>query len=211
MVSSVILISELSNIQAKEIQTLLKSLGYYDSSIDGIVGKNTTQGWAAFKADRWLDQHHNIGPASYQQLKSEALGNPDIHWADFNSKVSQYFSVGEVALFKGDRLPSNKQHQDNIVRLAKELDKVRDWWGGPLTVTSWYRPPHVERAVGGSFYSHPLGLAADIKSAQGDIFEFQRRFEREWYQVGKWKGGFGRGANRGFIHLDLRQRRVWNY
>jgi uncharacterized protein YcbK (DUF882 family) len=97
------------------------------------------------------------------------------------------------------------------LKLAKELDKVREWWGSGLRVTSWYRPPHAESAAKGSFANHPYGFAVDIAPVNGSVQELQRRFEAEWYRTGKWKGGFGRGAKKGFIHLDLRNRRIWDY
>ncbi|WP_353743953.1 D-Ala-D-Ala carboxypeptidase family metallohydrolase [Microcystis sp. LSC13-02] len=31
-----------------------------------------------------------------------------------------------------------------------ELDKIREEWGSPILITSWYRPQAVNRAVGSS-------------------------------------------------------------
>lgn len=43
------------------------------------------------------------------------------------------------------------------------LDPLREAWGGPLTVTSGYRCPELNRAVGGSATSaHLAGWAADL-------------------------------------------------
>ena len=43
------------------------------------------------------------------------------------------------------------------------LDPLREAWGGPLTVTSGYRCPELNRAVGGSETSaHTAGWAADL-------------------------------------------------
>lgn len=43
------------------------------------------------------------------------------------------------------------------------LDPLREAWGRPLTVTSGYRCPELNRAVGGSKSSHHCkGMAADI-------------------------------------------------
>lgn len=45
------------------------------------------------------------------------------------------------------------------------LDPLREAWGRPLTVTSGYRCPELNRAVGGSKTSHHLrGMAADIST-----------------------------------------------
>lgn len=207
-------LSELSADSAlvRQIQTWLKTLGYYDDVVDGVVGKNTNHAFASWKADHWLEFPTIIGPGSYSQLKEQASkSQTTIDWANFGSRISRHFTVGEVARRERQRIPTDPTHRANCIRLAQELDKVRDWWGGPLGVTSWYRPPAVERRVGGSFHSHPFGLAADIYPISGSVREMQRRFQAEWYNTNRWQGGFGRGAQRGFIHLDLRARRDWNY
>lgn len=214
MIQTTIAVDKLSRFQLDEVQTLLKQLGYYRDIVDGVFGKNTAHAFAEWKADNYLSDTDLIGAASYGLLKEQAgQGKTEdkISWSNFDSKVSKYFTVGEVALNQKDRIPVNPEHRRNIVRLAKLLDQVREWWGSPIRVTSWYRPPHVERRVGGSFHTHPFGLAADIAPANGRIAEFQNRFEKEWYQTGKWKGGFGRGAKKGFVHLDTKNKRVWNY
>ena len=47
--------------------------------------------------------------------------------------------------------------------VARVLDPLREAWGGPLTVTSGYRCPELNRAVGGSETSaHTAGWAADL-------------------------------------------------
>ena len=52
----------------------------------------------------------------------------------------------------------------HIVELVNILlDPLREAWGGPLTVTSGYRCPEFNRAVGGSETSaHTAGWAADL-------------------------------------------------
>lgn len=49
------------------------------------------------------------------------------------------------------------------------LDPLREAWGGPLVVTSGYRCPELNRAVGGSETSaHTAGWAADLVPASED-------------------------------------------
>lgn len=56
------------------------------------------------------------------------------------------------------------EHLGNLSRLAREiLQPVRDRWGKPITITSGYRSPEVNKAVGGVATSqHQFGEAADI-------------------------------------------------
>ena len=86
---------------------------------------------------------------------------------------------------------------------------MREAWGSPLLVNSWYRPPDINRAVGGASNSqHLYGKAADIRPAQGNIYDFQK-----WLDNVAWKDkAVGYGAKKGFVHVDLRPGRIrWNY
>ena len=55
-------------------------------------------------------------------------------------------------------------HLDNTPgEAARVLDPLREWWEGPVRVTSGYRSPAVNRLVGGVASSqHCLGEAADL-------------------------------------------------
>lgn len=94
-----------------------------------------------------------------------------INWNNNTQQISKYFTVGEVT--KGDhrRIPrSGGQIEKNILSLARELDRIREDWGSPIVVTSWYRPPAVNAAVGGVPNSHHIqGHAADIRPSHRTI------------------------------------------
>ena len=132
-----------------------------------------------------------------------------INWHDESCKISKYFTVGEVT--KGDprRIPvSNSKHAQNIVNLAIHLDKIREEWGHPIGVNSWYRPPQVNAEVGGAKNSQHLnGSAADIKPlGGGSVYEFQAWLDKRWDRA------LGYGAKKGFVHIDLREGRIrWIY
>lgn len=133
----------------------------------------------------------------------------DVNWSDFNSQVSKYFTLREVTNGDRRRLPSCDEVKNNIFTLAQELDKVRSAWRSPIIVTSWYRPPAINKAVGGASSSqHLYGKAVDIKPLQGDIHKFQ-----EWLDCKAWKDkALGYGAKKGFVHCDLRSGNYrWNY
>jgi putative chitinase len=130
------------------------------------------------------------------------------NWNDWSSKVSRWFTVGEAFQwdpYRRDRADATVRQ--NICRLARELDKLRERFG-PLGVTSWYRDPETNRRVGGvSNSQHLTGGAADVYTLEFDAREFER-----WCEA-NWPGGVGRGqsSGRGFTHLDLGPRRVWDY
>jgi hypothetical protein len=129
------------------------------------------------------------------------------------------FTWGE-ATRDGERLPiatyfenrwiSGQTISANIIRMAKELDKIRDDFGDrPITVTSWLRPPATNRIVGGvSNSQHLLGWAVDIQIQGYSPHEVAKKLDPFW------QGGLGDSAT--FTHLDLRHllgkpKARWNY
>jgi hypothetical protein len=125
-----------------------------------------------------------------------------IDWANTHCPISQYFSVGEVTQLDPERIPSpGSEEEIQIMLLAGELDLIRDSWGAPLAITSWYRPYEINLACGGVPDSqHITGGAADIYPIVGDGQHFE-----EWLDL-YWGGGLGYGqhSGRGFTHVDLR-------
>ena len=129
----------------------------------------------------------------------------DIDWNNPQSEISKYFRVYEVTQHDKRRIPKNPEHIENILKLAKEVDKIRQEWGSGLIVTSWYRPDrpiNINKAVGGVGNSkHIPGLGIDIAPANRDYAGFRKFI----LQMG-WKGGVGDGVStgKGFMHLDAR-------
>ena len=137
----------------------------------------------------------------------------EIDWSKNDLRISKYFSVGEVT--KGDqrRYPKPRSNEEiNILALAKELDKIREDWCHPIIVTSWFRPStklgyayDVNRECkGASDSQHIYGRAADIQPVNiAQVDDFQAWLDRNWY------GHLGLGAQRGFVHLDMRNGKGW--
>jgi len=141
--------------------------------------------------------------------ESKRIFETTVNWENPNSRVSEFFTVREVTNGDPRRIPTDVQIKQNIYRLAAELDKLRREWGGPIGVTSWYRPPAINKAVGGVPNStHIDGIAADIYPIDRNGLEFE-----EWLDS-RWKGGLGYGqkSGLGFTHIDLRPNKIrWRY
>jgi uncharacterized protein YcbK (DUF882 family) len=129
-----------------------------------------------------------------------------IDWKNSAQKISKYFSVREVTKNDPRRIPIiGGDIENNILQLAIELDKIRDEWGSAIVVTSWYRPPEVNRTVGGSTNSqHIYGRAVDLHPINpASLLKFQAWLDQHWH------GALGYGAKKGFVHLDMRNGKGW--
>lgn len=84
--------------------------------------------------------------------------------------LGKYFSVDEFTSSNTcesqgiDNTPTPK-HTANAMALVREiLDPIREYIGRPVVVTSFYRSPQCNAAIGGARESkHMLGKAADIQ------------------------------------------------
>jgi len=83
-------------------------------------------------------------------------------------KLSAHFHLDEFLISQTaarlgiNNVPSEK-HLKNLIRLAMTLEDVRGIYGEPLVISSGYRCPELNSAVGGSKTSaHPDGRAADF-------------------------------------------------
>jgi hypothetical protein len=141
----------------------------------------------------------------FRRLQAPAPPQPSpppgaIDWRNYNARVTESLTVGEVLQFDPRRRPPAQSSViPRIIGTALEFQKIRDAWARPLGVTSFYRPEPINREVGGVPNSfHVTGLAMDIYPIGlplQSLYDFLRH---------RWTGGFGDGRNRGFIHLDRR-------
>ena len=132
-----------------------------------------------------------------------------VDWHDWSSPVSKHFTVGEVTNRDSRRIPKDFQTKRRIKKFAKELDFIREKYNCPIVINSWYRPPHINAAVGGASNSqHIQGWAADVEFRTSQ--EKKLRIEQDLVRT--WNGGVGIGqATKGFTHLDLGRKRRWTY
>ncbi|MGJ3245434.1 MAG: D-Ala-D-Ala carboxypeptidase family metallohydrolase [Elainellaceae cyanobacterium] len=139
------------------------------------------------RPDRWTP--NNI------QLHASIIPNSNFTWAE--------------ATRGGQRMPPNQTTVDAIVRIAQLAQQARDRIGRPFRVTSWYRPPDVNRRVGGASESrHVVGDAIDyyVDGLTGD--QIYRALD-PW-----WAGGLGRytGSRSNLSHIDARGYRArWRH
>ena len=90
--------------------------------------------------------------------------------------------------------------------LTVVLQCIREHFGKPVTITSGYRTPAHNAAVGGAKSSqHLLGRAADIRVAGvsvEDVAAYTESLMPDWGGVGRYPAKAGRAA--GWVHVDTR-------
>lgn len=133
--------------------------------------------------------------------------------APFTARLTPHITLGEFALYKEERRFDREDQLQIAAELAAFLERVRTNFGGkPVVITSGYRPPAVNAAVGGASNSEHLYKpgcgAVDFYIKDVDINRVQEYCDRTWpYSVGY-------GAPKGFVHLGIRAGRPrvrWDY
>lgn len=90
--------------------------------------------------------------------------------------------------------------------LVDLLQRIRDHFGQPVTITSGYRTAEHNAKVGGAKSSqHLLGRAADIQVADTsveDVAAYAESLMPAWGGVGRYPVKTGRA--KGWVHVDTR-------
>lgn len=143
-------------------------------------------------------------------------------------KLSNYLSLAEVtrsdtAKRKGISNEPTAEHLENLKVIAVEVfDKVREYFGVPIFVSSGYRSAALNKAIGGSKTSdHNLGKALDLDQdghgngvTNADVFNFIKNtleFDQLIWEFGTDKNpdwvhvGYRKGANRKQILKAVRE------
>lgn len=96
----------------------------------------------------------------------------------------KFFTIQELtksttAQQKGIKnIPSKEQEQNLIALIENILDPLREAYGGPIIVTSGYRCPALNKAVGGAKNSqHMTGQAVDIRTVKDTRAENKKLFD----------------------------------
>ena len=215
--SQAVIITELTPELVKEIQYLLKI------DVDGIPGEETKTAFADFKRAKSLQYPLALGLSTAKELlelkdKEDDLENDLVkysHTGNFmflpdGKKVYQDdLVINGIPLTWGEltknctRIPTSQEYVANAIKLTKTWGWVRDKFNSPLTITSAYRPPAVNKSQGGARNSqHVYFRAIDMIPINGDFKKLWEVLEDSPF-TGLGDAVF-RGKNKGFFHADIR-------
>jgi hypothetical protein len=143
-------------------------------------------------------------------------------------KLSKYVSLAEVtrsdtAKRKGIDNSPTAEHLENLKVISEEVfDKIREYFGVPIFISSGYRSAALNKAIGGSATSdHNLGKALDLDQdghgngvTNADVFNYIKSnldFDQLIWEFGTDKNpdwvhvGYRKGANRKQILKAVRE------
>lgn len=198
------------------IPTFLKKAPIQSSflSNDGKQGFETGETFEAVAFEGLADEAHawvtlaEVGErwAVYMPhwMLIEPQSSPDdndkVDWGDFSSRVGSAATVGELLSYDKRRRPvEGSKEEEELFYIAGQYSLIQEAWGGPLGITSGYRPEPINTRVGGAPGSyHSKGMALDIYPVGESCAVFYKWLAR------RWSGGLGDGCHKGFVHIDTR-------
>ena len=123
-----------------------------------------------------------------------------VDWGDHSAHVSTYLTVGEILQYDMRRRPQvGSKEEEELFYIAGQFSLIREAWGGPLGISSGYRPEPINAQVGGRPGSyHAKGMALDIYPVGESCSVFYKWLSK------RWTGGLGDGCSKGFVHVDTR-------
>jgi GH24 family phage-related lysozyme (muramidase) len=134
--------------------------------------------------------------------------------ASFSFKVTPHVTYGELALNQESRRFTAQHQCDTALELCQFIEKARAAFGGkPAIITSGYRPPAVNKAVGGASRSEHLYDAPGVGAVDFYLEGVPTKELQDWADRA-WPYSLGYGAPKGFIHIGKRKgspRVRWDY
>lgn len=123
--------------------------------------------------------------------------------------MTKNFTKEEFDCNDGSEMPINVYH--NIVKVANQLQVLRDELGKPIQVNSAWRSEEYNASIGGVKNSqHIMGRAADIVIKGMTPIEVSKIIEELISKGDMLQGGLGIYSS--FVHYDIRGEKArWDY
>ena len=123
--------------------------------------------------------------------------------------MTKNFSKKEFDCNDGSEMPINVYH--NMVKVANQLQTLRDYIGKPIQVNSAWRSEEYNASIGGVKNSqHIMGRAADIVIKGMTPIEVSKIIEELVSKGDMLQGGLGIYSS--FVHYDIRGTKArWDY
>lgn len=144
----------------KELQTLLNKYGA-GLTVDGVLGQKTAAAIKTAQKKLGLTADGCAGQATWAKLRSGSGSSGSTSAASGGS--SAHFAKSEFKCGCGGRYCNGYPAGNTSAKLLNILEKIRAYYGKPITITSGQRCATRNKQVGGvSGSAHTKGKAADI-------------------------------------------------
>lgn len=157
----------------------------------------------------WLDGWNSPGPAEKDRQPAKLAPS-----SPFSAQLTPHIQLGEFAKWQENRRFDHQHQVDTAAVLGAFLERCRAQFGGkPVIITSGYRPPAINRAVGGASNSEHLYGTPGVGAVDFFIDGVSVKAVQDWCDA-NWPCSLGYGAQRGFVHLGIRKGRPrvrWDY
>lgn len=164
----------------------------------------------------WQDDHGEAEEAGdhtpeerLEIINREVVGQQPVGAAltpemSFNTLITPHITYGEFALYQEERRFRYGYQCQTAYEICLFLETCRGYFGGnPLVITSGYRPPEINAAIGGARRSEHLYDAADTGAVDFYIKNVSVYDVETWCDQ-NYPHSIGYGAARGFVHLGMR-------
>ena len=132
----------------------------------------------------------------------------------FATRLTAHVQLGEFALWQEERRFVHQYQVDTAAELAAFLERVRVAFGNKaIIITSGFRPPAVNKSVGGASSSEHLFDAPGVGAVDFYVKDADIKAVENWCDK-NWPFSVGYGAVKGFCHVGIRKGRPrvrWDY
>lgn len=130
---------------------------------------------------------------------------------DLSKDTPMLITRNEILMGRDGEFPLSLQLEKNLSQLLVSLNKFREIYGKPMTVSSGYRPGHYNIDAGGAKNSnHTVCMACDFKDSDGSLDKFCLENQHVLESCNLFLES--PGSTPGWCHLDIKTRanRVFN-
>ena len=193
-------------------QLLLSFLDYYTGKIDSVTGPQTQAAIRKFQTVYGLTADGIFGTKTEAKIR-EVIGNPALEKKQESTPVENKPTTSDafwdgIKYFKPEEFQCKCGCKTNGIshELVEILEKVREHFGKPVTVTSGVRcPTHNARVGGVSNSQHIYKTAADFVVSGVAPRTVANYLETLLPNTG------GIGVYSSFVHVDVRKTKArWN-
>lgn len=182
----------------KELQQLLNKHGF-NLAVDGIIGNDTISAIKSIQSKKGLKVDGIAGANTIKALGGSSASSSSSSSSLINWNSVKYFKKSEFKCQCGGKY-CNGYPADISPKLIDILEKLRAYFGKPITITSGLRCKKHNAEVGGvSNSQHQYGKAADIYIAGVD----KAKIKAKAYELGAAYSYYGTAGMGEAVHINV--------